>query len=101
MIKYAYWIFIAWVIIFALLFVAGFITFGHGLGDIAYVLVVVVVFILMLLLRYKILKERQNLIMEYVLLCAMVLFVSYIMLNLTLLRGPEYVWNGSFFYTIE
>ncbi|SDH43243.1 esterase/lipase family protein [Chitinophaga filiformis] len=98
MVKYAYWVLVCWTVIFILLFVSGFITFGHGIGDIIYAFYVVVFFILISILRYKVLKGRMNLIIEYFFFGVIALFIGYITLEFTLLRGPEYAWNGRFFY---
>jgi phosphate/sulfate permease len=98
MVRYAYWVLIAWTVIFILLFVSGFITFGHGIGDIIYALYVVIFFILISILRNKVLKKRMSLIIEYIFVGAIALFIGYITLEFTLLRGPEYAWNGRFFY---
>lgn len=98
MTKYAYGIFIGWTVIFILLFVSGFISFGHGMGDVIYACYVVVFFILISLVRYRVLGRRKSLVMECIFSCVIALFIGYVLLELTLFRGPEYIWNGRVFY---
>lgn len=98
MIKYTYWVLVGWTIIFILLFFSGFITFGHGIGDIVYGFYVIIFFISISILRFKVLKERVNSVVRYIFFCVIVLFIGYITLEFTLFRGPEYIWNGNFFY---
>ena len=98
MAKYAYWVMVGLTIIFILLFVSGFIVFGHGIGDIIYAFYVVIFFIFISVLRCKVLKGRMSLVMEYAFLCMIAVFIGYITLKFTMFRGPEYTWNGRIFY---
>lgn len=79
--------------IIAYLNINGKITFGHGLGDLFYLtfLVVISTVLSFLFLSEKFLGAR------FVVFVVMLLVLLFIILKLTLYRGPEYSWNGRLF----
>ena len=77
-----------------ILLVLGKITFGHGLGDVFYLfyllLLMLINAIMVVLIRKK--PEYINVITAI----NIIVFIYYI-LKLSILRGVENSWNGSFF----
>ncbi|GAB5556351.1 MAG: hypothetical protein SchgKO_05640 [Schleiferiaceae bacterium] len=74
----------------------GNITFGHGLGDVFYHLILYLVTGIHLILTL-VLQGRGKL--RYALMTiGFAFFGIYMGLEATLYRGPEYPWNGSLFY---
>ena len=74
------------------------ITFGKGLGDIIYLIVLVVVSIILSVAFFKIKKKYTENIFALLLLCIiMLLTIIFFLLKLTIWRGAEYIWNGNIF----
>ena len=71
----------------------GKITFGHGLGDFFYL---VFLLIASCILSFFFLNKSFSGI-RFTVMALMILLVIFICLKLTIYRGPEYSWNGSFF----
>lgn len=77
----------------------GKITFGYGLGDFIYLFPTIAVLLIFGIIyitdMFKNILTPSN--RTYMLvLCALVL--TAILLKITIFRGPEYSWNGQFFY---
>jgi hypothetical protein len=94
--KYIYWLFIFWSIIILILAFSGYIVFGHGLGDVLYYLIIIVFLIIVTILR-TILLKKWNSKYKFIIIILIALFVTYITVKATVLRGPEYPWNGRMF----
>jgi hypothetical protein len=69
------------------------IAFGHGAGDMVYHLAVLLFLLIISIFRSKFQKRGQ--LISIVLI---VVFFTYITMKATIFRGPEYPWNGKFFY---
>lgn len=70
----------------------GKIAFGHGLGDILYV---VAILLLSLVFIPLVILKRSASNFSFVVGC---IFFVYLLLNSTVFRGSEYPWNGHVFY---
>ncbi|NLR95148.1 hypothetical protein HGP29_28395 [Flammeovirga sp. SR4] len=73
----------------------GKITFGYGLGDIFYLpILYVITFVYIITFSINRKKDKQLLITNTV----FTIPIIWIVLSVTLWRGPEYSWNGELFY---
>jgi hypothetical protein len=87
-----------WFLLVIFLNLKGDITFGHGLGDLYYLLMLVVLTILSLIFYLKdIKKNTSNTYLFCLFVILLIVVIVSFSLKLTLLRGPEYPWNGNFF----
>jgi membrane protein CcdC involved in cytochrome C biogenesis len=92
--------------IYFLLIIAGIflgkIAFGHGSGDLLFLVIIGFVFIAYLIWtisyykRPKFKVNKQSLVLPLVLFTLIALLLTY---KFTLGRGPEFLWNGQVFYS--
>jgi hypothetical protein len=76
----------------------GDVTFGHGLGDLYFLITIIIVTVILLFFFIKMVKSNYvNAIVIYFFLSFLLLIIVLLCLKLTVLRGSEYPWNGSFF----
>ena len=94
--KIFYYLFLLWVVLLIVFNINATITFGHGLGDIYYLLLLFFITISISLVRVRQLKKGNKTGMV-ILLMSFVIVIIFFMLKLTLYRGPEYPWNGRLF----
>lgn len=74
------------------------ITFGHGLGDLAYLFLMLAwIIALSIILKLIRLKSPVNKAVKAVIITALVASVLYITAFFTVYRGSEYPWNGHVF----
>lgn len=75
------------------------VSFGNGLGDLFMVMLLVLAIIVVLLARlfYKWIGDYDKRGYEIFFSVNMVLFMLYILLRLSIWRGPEMRWDGSLF----
>ena len=86
-----YFIFSLFVIFLTL---KGKLTFGAGLGDLAYLAAILCTNIFYFALYFaKEIRKRYFI----VIMVSIVLFMSYFIVSLTFLRGSEHLWDGSLF----
>lgn len=97
--KAVFWIFIVWSILLILLVIEGILSFGHGLGDLYYLLLLLLFTIITAITIHKLITtenaatiKNRNLIIVLV-----TTIISLTILKLTIWRGPELPWNGDFF----
>lgn len=98
--KIIYWLFAAWFTFVAFMtFGRQQITFGYGLGDVFYLFLILLFFVVASILRYIMSRKRgRYVIAQIVLSLAIVAFIVYMTLAMTLNRGIEYPWQGNWFY---
>jgi len=73
------------------------ISFGHGIGDILFYILMYVILIVYFILIFKWGKKPKRLL--FLLILSLIVTI-YIMLEATFFRGSEYPWNGNIFYEI-
>lgn len=91
-----YFIYLLWMLFIA--FNLNNITFGHGLGDIFFYIILSIAFLLISI--YMIINIMRNISIDLYYTLAtgiMVIIMIYFTLHATYLRGSEYSWNGSVF----
>lgn len=88
--------FIIWTTLILLLIFQGKVTFGHGLGDLFYVMFLVIVAFLYIIIIYKNLKKKINPLLIYSI--APIIIIILFTLKMTIYRGIEYPWNGKIFF---
>lgn len=88
---YLIWTFSIFILIFS-----GKVTFGQGLGDLFYLVLLTIMQIFFGYLFYLNFKGRINfpLVISLLLIIILILFT----LKMTIWRGIEYPWNGNIFY---
>jgi len=96
LIKTTYWIFILWGVLVAVLNLNGNITFGHGLGDVYYLLLLLFFEILVSIITFKIPKNSNKQTTAILFLLFVLAIIISFTLKLTIFRGPEYPWDGHF-----
>ena len=94
-----------WVIIFyfigiIILMLTGHIVFGHGSGDLFYLLLIILVLVIQLTLT-GVAYSRQNQRgwkFSFLIVGSIFLLVAiYLTFKFTIGRGPEFLWNGKVF----
>lgn len=78
--------------------VSGRLTFGHGLGDAFYLMSAACLVIFIVVLKLLSRKSEVKLFNGLLVFLMLVIF-TYFSLKLTLLRGPEFRWNGELFFS--
>lgn len=88
--------FVLWVTLLTCLDVIGVVTFGHGLGDIFFLLALIVWLLITIIywVKRRILPSRKA-VAVVVLMAVLTIVLST--LKMTVFRGPEYPWNGQLF----
>ena len=90
-------LFLVWILSMLTLILCGKVTFGHGIGDLLYLFLLVIFLIVFLFFFFSNLKRKIKmpiLISFLTFLIIMLLFT----LKMTIWRGVEYPWNGQIFY---
>lgn len=95
---YIFIIYIVWVLSILFLSLEGYISFGHGLGDL-YDLILLVFFTTLSSFFYFIVIKKNfgGQYWTFIFIVFLLLIMLIFILKLTLLRGSEYPWNGEFF----
>jgi hypothetical protein len=73
------------------------ITFGRGLGDVFYLIELIVISIIMAVAFFKVKKHTENKFAVMLMCSIMLLTIIFFLLKLTIWRGAEYIWNGNIF----
>jgi len=89
-------IFVLWALLLLGLNLNGNISFGHWLGDIYYLIFLVLFVSIMMLIGIKSFKKMSAL-GQVVFLIFQLGGIALFMLQLTIIRGPEFSWNGRLF----
>jgi len=88
-------IYLLWMLFVIFLNLRGDITFGHGLGDLYYL--IALIFLTVLSIVFYIRITKRNYTNAYLFVVYLLLIIISFCIKLTLLRGAEYPWNGKFF----
>lgn len=89
--------YLVWTICIIVLNLNANITFGRGLGDIFYLIELIVISIILAVAFFKVKKHTENKFAVMLLCIIMVLTIIFFLLKLTIWRGAEYIWNGNIF----
>lgn len=92
-IKICGFLYLLWTLTISSLIFIGKLTFGHGIGDIVYLILLV---LLLLVFGYFIYRN-EKLNRPIILIVFMLVSVLLIGLKITIWRGSEYPWNGELF----
>lgn len=96
-IKIIYWLFVLWAAVVVLLDLNANVTFGHGLGDVYYLLFIVFCVIIISVFNFKLTQNAGIQLANVLLLISILVVVIAVTLKLTIYRGSEYPWNGRLF----
>lgn len=96
--KYIFWLLSAWTAAVIILSFGGKLAFGNGLGDLAILMIVAAFWFLATVFRFAIMRDRQSKPLSVTFTIAVLLFIAYMSLQLTLWRGVEHPWNGQIFF---
>lgn len=96
-IRIIYWLFILWSVLLAVLNLNANIVFGHGLGDVYYLLFLLFFVIVISIINFNKIGNTNKQVTATLLLIFMLVIVIAFTLKLTIYRGPEYPWNGRLF----
>lgn len=93
-----FFIYLLWVLLVVFLNFRGDITFGHGLGDLYYLIILIFFTALSVFFYLRIARggysSKQTIYLFAIYLLIVIVFYC---LKLTFLRGAEYPWNGKLF----
>ena len=95
--RIAFFSYILWVSFVVFLNFKGDIAFGHGLGDLYYLIFIIFLTVLSLIFYVRIKKNFDNKKMIYLFIVYLIVIVVSFCLKLTLFRGGEYPWDGKVF----
>ena len=96
--RIAFLTYLLWFSLIVFLNLKGEIGFGHGLGDLYYLIFIVFLTILFLFFYLRIIRKYlDNKRMIYLFIVFLFITVVSFSLKLTLLRGPEFPWDGNLF----
>jgi hypothetical protein len=90
-------VFLTWIVFVIFGMLGGSLTFGNGLGDLAWLIIYLPLLAIgSILLRYIAIKNRH---VFTVLLSVIfnIVTIAYTIYSLTIGRGPEFRWNGHLF----
>ena len=96
--RVAFFTYLFWVSLVISLSLKGSIVFGHGLGDLYYLIRLVLLTVVSLVFYVWISKKNfSNKGIIYIFLVYLITIIVYFCLKLTLFRGAEYPWDGKLF----
>ena len=83
-----------------LLTLSSYITFGYGLGDFFYVIIVSIWVLLITIVYFKTKKKdfNKDKFLALLIISVLVLSIFYTVFKFTVGRGSEYMWNGHVFF---
>lgn len=88
-------------IICALLIISGVlsgkISFGHGLGDLYYILYLAIALIIITILFIAAKRDSNNSPLSFILLLSIIGSLAFFFAKLSYFRGTEYPWNVNLF----
>src|SRR5687768_1783227 len=88
-------------ILIILLTFSGYLTFGHGLGDLAN-LFLMFLWTICIRVFYRFVRNTDfnvNKLSGVIIIIVLICSIIYILIQLTINRGPEYIWDGHIFVT--
>lgn len=91
--NHLYYGFTVYIVFICLCVVTGALTFGHGLGDMYYLIGVGLAFILISIMKFA---DKSNIAGLFIVIAIILISVS-VGLKLTIWRGVEYSWDGHIF----
>ena len=74
----------------------GYLSFGYGLGDIMYLIITAILWIIITILVLVNRKAEKSSSLV-ILTVTMIICIVFLILKITIDRGPEYRWNGDLF----
>lgn len=96
--KIIFYSYILFILIVMLLNLNANITFGKGLGDIYYLIILFVLSVGYSIFYFKSFNKKNEKQKGKILFCSVLLAtILLVILKLTILRGAEYTWNGKLF----
>lgn len=94
-------IILTYLLLITLLTGSGKLAFGHGLGDLIYLIISVILSSTQLLILAILIRKKSNPFHEiqyYYIGSFFLIAALYLTWKFTFGRGPEYIWNGNIFY---
>jgi hypothetical protein len=89
-------LYLIWTISTLILIFSGKVTFGHGLGDLFYLILLTILQIFFGYLFYLNIKWRKKI--QVVISLLLIIIVILFTLKMTIWRGIEYPWNGNILF---
>jgi hypothetical protein len=89
-------LYLIWTISILILIFNGKVTFGQGLGDLFYLILVIILQIFFGYLFYLNIKGRMN--FPLIISLLLIIIVTLFTLKMTIWRGIEYSWNGNILF---
>jgi hypothetical protein len=89
-------LYLIWTISTLILIFSGKVTFGHGLGDLFYLILLTILLIFFGYLFYLNIKWRKKI--QVVISLLLIIIVILFTLKMTIWRGIEYPWNGNILF---
>ena len=93
-VKSLYLLYLVLTILIVSFVIKGRLTFGVGLGDLFYLVLIIISDIF--IIGYYFIRHKKPKWEKYIIII-FTLFLFFMLLNLTIWRGLEYPWNGKFF----
>jgi|SRR5689334_9512635 len=96
--RIGFYIYLIWAICVVYFNLTGHVGFGHGLGDLYYLITLAFLTAIAVIFFFRITKGREvNITIIYIYLCYLLAILIAFSLKLTLFRGAEFPWNGEIF----
>ena len=96
--RIVFFIYLLWVLLVMFFNFRGDITFGHGLGDLYYLIVLFFLTLLAIFFYTRVTKgSYNNTVVVYLFAIYLLIVIVSFYFKLTILRGAEYPWNGKLF----
>ena len=95
--RYYFHFYLLWFSIVNFFSIKGDIAFGHGLGDLYYLVMLLIFTIIGSIAFLRISQRKLGNLSIYLLVIYLTLVLIFFCLKLTYLRGAEYPWNGTIF----
>ena len=94
--KITFYFYVLFVCMVTFFVIKGVFTFGHGLGDLYYLIGLIGFLVIAIVLRVRYFKKIEIRV-ELFFITSIWVVIIFIILKLTIYRGAEYLWNGRFF----
>ena len=78
----------------------GYLSFGYGLGDIMYLIITAILWVIITIL-VLINRKTVKISSLAILTLTMIICIIFLISKITIFRGPEYRWNGDLFHTVN
>lgn len=95
--RITFFIYLLWMLLVEFLNFRGYIAFGHGLGDLYYLISLIFFSVSAIYFYLQLVKGKYSRGKAILFVIYLLMVIIFYCLRLTYLRGAEYPWNGNLF----